>query len=261
MPHPQVDDQMLDSVSRIAREAGSVIMSIYRAGFTVTEKRDASPVTEADVRAEAVILAGLRELAPEIPVVAEESVAAGRLPEVGERFWLVDPLDGTREFIDRNGEFTVNIALVEKGRPVLGVVFAPALGSQGQLYAGRIGQGAHLKDGSGVREIRCRAVPEAGLAVVASRSHGDVDTLRQFLSGRPVDSIRSVGSSLKLCLVAAGQADLYPRLGPTMQWDTAAGQAILEAAGGSVRQLDDGEPLAYGKSGFANREFVACGLT
>jgi len=232
-------------------------MAVYRSDFATRRKDDASPVTEADERAEAHILAALRQLAPQFPIVAEEEVAAGRIPEVGRAFWLVDPLDGTKEFINHNDEFTVNIALVEDGAPTLGVVLAPALG---RLFAGDVAAGgASVEDERGRRSIRCRTVPADGLTVVASRSHGDAAALDAFLAGRKVASIRGAGSSLKLCVIAAGEADLYPRLGRTMEWDIAAGHAVLAAAGGSVETLA-GAPLRYGKAGFENPHFVARGL-
>ena len=246
---------LLDRLTPLMREAGQVIMDVYATDFEVTAKGDASPVTQADAKAEAVILKGLAEIAPGIPVVAEEEVAAGRVPQVGERFWLVDPLDGTKEFINRNGEFTVNIALVEHGVPVLGLVYAPALG---RMFVGADGLGARLDDSSGARTIQCRSVPAEGLTVVASRSHGDAAALDSFLAGRKVASNVSAGSSLKLCLVAAGEADLYPRLGRTMEWDIAAGHAVVRAAGGRVTDLS-GQDLAYGKPGFDNPHFVASG--
>ena len=231
-------------------------MAVYATDFSVRGKGDASPVTEADERAEALILAGLADLDPVLPVLAEESVAAGRVPELGARFWLVDPLDGTKEFISRNGEFTVNIALIENGAPVLGVVLAPALG---RLYAGIVGEGAFV-EAAGVRTpIACRAVPAEGLTVVSSRSHGDAAALDAFLAGRKVAASANAGSSLKLCLVAAGEADLYPRLGRTMEWDIGAGHAVLAAAGGRIDDLA-GRPLGYGKPGFDNPHFVASGL-
>ncbi|WP_414635680.1 3'(2'),5'-bisphosphate nucleotidase CysQ [Aromatoleum sp.] len=245
--------ELLEAVMRIAREAGEVVMAVYETDFAVRGKDDASPVTEADERAEAVILAGLAGLTPEIPVVAEEAVAAGRIPQVSERFWLVDPLDGTKEFIKRNGEFTVNIALIEHGEPVLGVVLAPALGL---LYGGASGIGAFVEDGQGRRTISCRQPPAEGLTVVASRSHGDAAALDAFLAGRKVANLVGAGSSLKLCRVAAGEADLYPRLGRTMEWDIAAGHAVLSAAGGTVKTLE-GAALRYGKPGFDNPHFVA----
>ena len=247
------DPQLLQAVIDITRRAGDLILQVYATDFAVRGKTDASPVTEADERAEALIVPALQMLAPEVPVVAEEAVAGGATPEIGDWFWLVDPLDGTKEFISRNGEFTVNIALVHQGAPVLGVVLAPALG---RLFAGVAGQGAFVEDGTGRRPIRCRAVPDAGLTVVASRSHGDAAALDAFLAGRTVASLVNAGSSLKLCLVAAGEADLYPRLGRTMEWDIAAGHAVLAAAGGQVQTLQ-GQPLRYGKAGFDNPHFSA----
>ncbi|MCB1932938.1 MAG: 3'(2'),5'-bisphosphate nucleotidase CysQ [Candidatus Accumulibacter sp.] len=260
MSHTYSAPLLLESLSRLVRDAGAVVMSVYSTDFGVRGKGDSSPVTEADEKAEAVILAGLAALTPAIPVVAEEAVAGGTIPDVGARFWLVDPLDGTKEFISRNGEFTVNIALVENGEPVLGVVLAPALGACGRLFSGGRSLGAMLEDEGGRRTIRCRPVPSNGLTVVASRSHGDAAALDAFLAGRKVAATTSAGSSLKLCLLAAGEADLYPRLGRTMEWDIAAGHAVLAAAGGSVCRVDDGSPLRYGKTGFENPHFVAAGL-
>jgi 3'(2'), 5'-bisphosphate nucleotidase len=249
-------NELLERVREIAQRAGEVVMQVYVTDFAVRGKDDASPVTEADERAEAVIVSALHALTPEVPIVAEEAVAAGRTPDVGERFWLVDPLDGTKEFISRNGEFTVNIALVEHGTPVLGVVYAPALG---RMFAGAVGGDVFVEDAQGRRSIRCRTVPGEGLTVVASRSHGDAAALDAFLGGRKVASLKNAGSSLKLCLVAAGEADLYPRLGRTMEWDIAAGHAVLAAAGGGVTDLS-GTPMRYGKPGFDNPHFVASGL-
>lgn len=251
----------LGPVEALVREAAEAVMAVYATDFAVRGKDDASPVTEADERAEALILAGLARLAPGVPVVAEEAAAAGRIPDVaGGAFWLVDPLDGTKEFIGRNGEFTVNVALVVEGAPVLGVVLAPALGgAAGTLYAGVVGQGA-WRERDGMREpIAARVAPAEGLTVVASRSHGDAAALDAFLAGRPVAALRNAGSSLKLCLVAAGEADCYPRQGRTMEWDIAAGQAVLVAAGGQVLRIDDGQPLRYGKPGFDNPHFAAWG--
>lgn len=254
---------MLAALANLAREAGDLVMAIYATDFAVRGKGDASPVTEADEQAEALILAGLAQLAPGIAVVAEEAVAAGRTPGVqGGCFWLVDPLDGTREFVSRNGEFTVNIALIADGAPVLGVVLAPAVGGPGgRLFAGAAGHGAWVEDALGRRPIHCRAVPAEGLTVVASRSHGDAAALDAFLAGRRVARLASAGSSLKLCLLAEGAADLYPRHGRTMEWDIAAGHAVLAAAGGQVWLIDGSQPLGYGKPGFENPFFVATGLT
>ncbi|AUN94242.1 3'(2'),5'-bisphosphate nucleotidase CysQ [Pseudazoarcus pumilus] len=246
---------LLEALIPVAREAGRVILDVYSTDFEVRGKDDASPVTEADERAEAVIAQALEAIAPDIPLVAEEAVSAGHIPQVGERFWLVDPLDGTREFISRNGEFTVNIALVEDGEPTLGVVFAPALE---RLFAGAAGVGAFVEEGGERRAITTRTPPAEGLTVVASRSHGDANALAEFLRGRPIAALKNAGSSLKLCLVATGEADLYPRLGRTMEWDIAAGHAVLAAAGGCVDRLDGG-PLTYGKPGFDNPHFVAAG--
>ena len=247
--------ETLQALADIARAAGAVIMAVYATDFAVRGKDDQSPVTEADEAAERLIVPALQALTPDIPVVAEEAVAAGQVPMIGTSFWLVDPLDGTREFVSRNGEFTVNIALVHAGEPVLGVVYAPALG---RLFAGARGAGAWAEDAQGRRAIRCRPVPEAGLTVVASRSHGDAAALEAFLAGRRVAALANAGSSLKLCLVAAGEADLYPRLGRTMEWDIAAGHAVLAAAGGRVADLA-GAPLRYGKPGFENPHFAAWG--
>ncbi len=246
---------LLDALLPEVRAAGEVILEIYATDFSVRGKDDASPVTVADERAEVVLTKALMRMTPDIPVVAEEAVAAGRIPEVGAIFWLVDPLDGTKEFISRNGEFTVNVALIENGRPTLGVVLAPALG---RLFAGAEGVGAFVEDAQGRRTISCRVPPAEGLTVVASRSHGDATALDAFLAGRKVAELRNAGSSLKLCLVAAGEADLYPRLGRTMEWDIAAGDAVLRAAGGVVTTLQ-GETLRYGKPIFENPHFVAKG--
>jgi len=247
---------VLERITQIARAAGDVILEVYATEFEVRDKADASPVTEADKRAEASILAALAVLTPDIPVVSEEAAADGRVPRVGGRFWLVDPLDGTREFVSRNGEFTVNIALIEAGEPTLGVVLAPALG---RVFSGARGAGAFLEEGGKRRAINCRRPPAEGLTVVSSRSHGDREALEAFLAGRRVASSVFAGSSLKFCLLAAGEADLYPRLGRTMEWDTAAGHAVLAAAGGRVTQVG-GEDLPYGKPGFANPHFIAMGL-
>ncbi len=246
---------VLEKILPVVRAAGDLIMIIYGAAFSTWSKQDASPVTEADEKAEDLIVSRLSALIPGIPVVAEEAVAAGSAPEVAGRFWLVDPLDGTREFIRRNGEFTVNIALIEDGAPILGTVFAPALGL---LFAGVVGQGAFIEDQAGRRPIVCRPPPADGLTVMASRSHGDEVALETFLAGRVIKEVRRAGSSLKICLIAAGEADLYPRLGRTMEWDIAAGHAVLAAAGGRLTQAD-GAVMRYGKPGFENPHFIARG--
>jgi 3'(2'), 5'-bisphosphate nucleotidase len=248
----------IEPVARLAREAGALILQVYARDFAVRGKADASPVTEADEIAEACIVAGLHALAPAVPVVAEEAAARGEAPAPGARFWLVDPLDGTREFVSRNGEFTVNIALVEDGLPVLGVVHVPV---QDTLYAGVVGRGAWVEEeGEGGRRspLVCQPAPPEGLRLACSRSHGDEPALQAWLAGRPVASRVAAGSSLKFGLLARGRADVYPRLGRTMEWDTAAGHAVLRAAGGEVRDLR-GAVLRYGKPGFENPHFVAWG--
>jgi sulfate adenylyltransferase subunit 2/3'(2'), 5'-bisphosphate nucleotidase len=246
----------------IVIKAGAEILRIYATDFTVASKDDQSPVTEADGAAERIILEGLARIAPDIPVVAEEEASTGHIPETESRFFLVDPLDGTKEFISRNGEFTVNIALIENGEPIRGAVYAPALG---RLYWGARGEGAYVaevKDGvmGPSTPIRTRLAPAEGLTAVGSRSHGGDETA-EYLKAFHVNTFRAAGSSLKFCLVAEGDADIYPRLGRTMQWDTAAGDAVLRAAGGRVETLD-GETLFYGKtrSGFDNPHFVAFGF-
>jgi 3'(2'), 5'-bisphosphate nucleotidase len=246
---------LLPRIEALARAAGRVIMDVYATDFAVQGKADASPVTAADQRAEALIVPALRELTPGVPVVAEEAQSRGALVEPAARFWLVDPLDGTREFVARNGEFTVNIALVEQGVPVLGVVYLPV---PDRLFAGATALGAWQEDAGGRRRLACRKPPPAGLVVAASRSHGDEAALRAWLGSRPVARWVVAGSSLKFGLLAAGEADLYPRLGRTMEWDTAAGHAVLRAAGGEVEDLD-GRPLRYGKPGYENPHFVARG--
>jgi len=252
--------RIVEGLRAIALEAGRAILDIYAHDITVREKDDRTPVTDADTAAEDIILARLAELTPGIPIIAEEQVAAGKVPEIAERFWLVDPLDGTKEFISRNGEFTVNVALIEAHRPTLGVVYAPA---KGRLFlAGPAGASAAAQAPSGTwsapHSIGVRAAPADGLTVVASRSHRDEKT-DKYLEQFNVHSVISAGSSLKFCLVAAGEADLYPRLGRTMEWDTAAGHAVLAAAGGRVETLD-GASLTYGKAPiFENPFFVARG--
>jgi 3'(2'), 5'-bisphosphate nucleotidase len=221
-------------------------------------------VTAADLEAEKHILARLSATVPGIPVIAEEEAAAGRMDKIDGRFFLVDPLDGTKEFLSRNGEFTVNVAEIENGKPVRGAVFAPA---KGRLFIGEAGSGAFelrtesgkRPDFSGLRRISARKPPQEGLVAVASRSHRDAKT-DEYLAQFPVKDFVSAGSSLKFCLVAAGEADIYPRHGRTMEWDTAAGHAVLAAAGGSVTTID-GRPFLYGKieEGFANPFFVARG--
>jgi 3'(2'), 5'-bisphosphate nucleotidase len=246
----------------LAQEAAREIMMVYASDFAVKSKADLSPVTEADALAEKVILKGLHDLWPDIPVLAEEAASAGHIPVLGNRFFLVDPLDGTKEFTSRNGEFTVNIALIESGRAIMGVVYAPAID---QIYWGEAGNGAGfatcgLNDSLSQttwQQAKTRNTPADGLTVVASRSHMDAATA-DYLKSCAVKTLTSAGSSLKFCLIAKGEADLYPRFGRTMEWDTGAGQAVLEAAGGTVCN-QNGTPLTYGKSdrGFDNPAFIA----
>ena len=255
-------DALAARLADLCSRAGEVVMAVYATDFEVRAKGDTSPVTEADERAEAVLLAGLAELLPGVTVVAEEAVAAGGLPEVPGEFLLVDPLDGTREFTSRNGDFTVNVALVRDGAPVAGAVYAPARSRA--FFGGTTAQQASCEPGAALGEatpIRTRDYPADGLVAVASKSHLDADTAA-FLDRLPLADRRSAGSSLKLCLVAAGEADVYPRFGPTMEWDIAAGHAVLAAAGGQVL-TPDGRPFRYGKveSGLRNGPFVAWGRT
>ena len=254
------DIDLLAHAAALAEQAGAIIMRIRARGFETLTKADRSPVTEADHAAEAAILDGLRQPVAgqmPIPVIAEEEVAAGRLEAAGNCFWLVDPLDGTREFAAGRDNFTVNIGLVRDGRAVLGAVALPAYG---QLYLGIVGQGAVRRDATGEHAIAARPAPPEGLAVLASRHYARDPTLLAYLGTQRIASIDNIGSAAKFVRIAEGAADLYPRLGRTMEWDTAAPQAVLEAAGGSVR-LFDGTPLAYGKPGWENPHFICRGAT
>jgi len=248
--------QLAEELTEIARLAGDEIMKVYAGDFTTARKADQSPVTAADVAAEAVIVAALRRLTPDIPVVAEEEAHAHGLPEQApERFWLVDPLDGTKEFVARNGEFTVNIALVERGTSVLGIVYLPALG---EFYRGHSGVAERSVNGSNFEPIKARALPADGATMTISRSHAADERVKAEALGEHVHDTIVAGSSLKFCRLAEGVADLYPRFGTTMEWDTAAGHAVLAAAGGSVSTVE-GTPLTYGKAGFRNPHFIARG--
>ena len=249
-------EALLEPLVQVARDAGAAILRIYATDFDVRQKADRSPVTDADLQAEHVIVAALSALTPGVPIVSEEAASEARAPQVAERFWLVDPLDGTREFVKRNGEFTVNIALVQDRRPVLGLIYAPALQ---MLYLGAPGHGAHAEIDGRRRPIACRQAPPEGLVVVTSRSHQPTPAWLAMLRGRPVASHTTAGSSLKFGLVASGEADIYPRTGRTWEWDTAAGHAIVAAAGGHVTDADGAE-LHYGKPGFLNPGFMAYGL-
>eukprot|EP01037_Dinobryon_pediforme_P022508 gene22508-23691_t len=260
-----VNDTILNGLIEAALAAGREIMAVYATDFAVEQKDDKSPVTEADRRAEAVILERLARVMPGVPVVAEEEACDGRLPaDLGDRFVLVDPLDGTREFCARNGEFTVNIALIEGGAPRAGAVYAPV---SGRLWVGgetawtaTVAPGGDLPPASARQAIHVRAPANVdGLVVLESRSHPD-PRLEQHLEGLHVAERRKAGSSLKFCLLAEGVADYYPRFGPTMEWDTAAGDAVLRAAGGLTETIE-GDPLHYGKAlvEYHNPDFVARG--
>ena len=244
--------RLVDDLAIAAREAGEAILEIVRRGFEVESKKDTSPVTEADRAAELVILAALARAAPGVPVIAEEEVAAGRIPAHDDTYFLVDPLDGTKEFVRGGDDYTVNIGLIERGVPKLGVVFAPATG---RLHGGCVGEGAWLDEGQGRMAVKTR--PRGDLTTaVASKSHLNQATIDYLQAAVGNCGYVSIGSSLKFCIVAEGKADIYPRAAPTSEWDTAAGHAVLLAAGGLV-DGSDGEPLRYGKPAFLNRAFVA----
>jgi 3'(2'), 5'-bisphosphate nucleotidase len=251
--------RLLEDAATIALRAAEAIMEIYRGDFTVVEKADESPLTQADLNSHRVIVDGLRALTPRLPIVSEES----ELPDHAVRrqwstYWLVDPLDGTKEFVSRNGEFTVNIALVAGNRPALGIVAVPA---REQVYLGSVAERhAELRQRGGARRLAARKFTGDALTVVTSRSHGG-ERLERFVAGLrqrfPELNDVPVGSALKLCILAEGEADLYPRLGPTSEWDIAAAQAVLEAAGGAVWRLDR-RPLDYNaKDSLLNPDFVA----
>jgi 3'(2'), 5'-bisphosphate nucleotidase len=249
-------EEMLDIVCRAALAAGEAILKVYAEEFDVRHKSDKTPVTEADLAAEKIIVDRLMAAFPDIPCVAEELCEAEGPPPSCDRFWAIDPLDGTREFIARNGEFAVLIALIEEGRPVLGVVHGPAVGV---TYAACGPGTATRRHGNRPAEpIHARAPSPEGLVIVHSRSHESSRRLGEFLQDFTVIERKSCGSALKFGVIAAGEGDLYPRFGTTMEWDTAAGQAILEAAGGRVETFA-GAPLAYGKPDFKNEGFLAWG--
>ncbi|HMB48732.1 MAG TPA: 3'(2'),5'-bisphosphate nucleotidase CysQ [Afifellaceae bacterium] len=264
MPLKQLKQEAVDLVET-ALAGGRAVLAVYATDFSVETKSDDSPVSQADRDAEAVILAGLSERFGDIPVVAEERASEGKIPQCGDRFFLVDPLDGTKEFIRRNGEFTVNIGLIEHGTPVAGVVLAPVLGRifvgwNGEAWSGHVDETCTTV--TGLTPIRTRKSTRVPVAV-ASRSHLTPET-EQMLETVGAGERRSIGSSLKFCLVADAEADFYPRMGPTMEWDTAAGDAVLRAAGGRVTTVD-GHNLTYGKSDvagmrpFENPYFLASG--
>jgi 3'(2'),5'-bisphosphate nucleotidase len=259
------DNDLIDALVAAAIAAGGIILTIRDGGLSVEQKADHSPVTEADRAAEAEITTRLHQIAPGVAVIGEEAVSEGRIPEIGNAFFLVDPLDGTREFVQGGNDFTVNIGLIRNGKPEVGVIFVPAMG---KLFGGAVGQGAWRAEVAGGvpgerRPMRVRAAPEGPITVVASRSHRTPETdtfIRKFNVGELINR----GSSVKFCAVAEGKADLYPRMGTTMQWDTAAGEAILRAAGGDV-VTTEGVPLFYGRGpapgadAFRNPWFIASG--
>jgi 3'(2'), 5'-bisphosphate nucleotidase len=254
--HPlRLGAEQLETLCEVARAAGREVMQVYAGDFASYEKADASPLTEADLRADAAIRAGLDAAFPGVFILSEESVSAG--PAVASTFFLVDPLDGTKEFLKRNDEFTVNIALVQDGRCVAGVVLAPALD---QLYFAALGLGAWKRDGAGLTRLQMAdGEADAALRVIGSRSHGG-EALAAWLAKLPcAHTFVAAGSSLKFCKIAEGEADIYPRFGPTSQWDTAAAQCVLEVAGGAVTDLS-GAPLRYGlERPVLNPEFMAVG--
>ncbi len=256
---PDALEQMSTAILQTMLDAGNVVMDVFNTDFEVFGKDDKSPVTEADRRGEEIITAALNEVAPSIPIVGEEAKSEGHCPDIsGGVFWLVDPLDGTKEFIKRGSDFTVNIGLIKDGVPIAGFVLAPALG---KLFWGISGKGAWIadvEDGKTLnkRSIAARQADPNKLVIVASKSHRSPE-LEAWLSHFPNAEHVSIGSSLKLCLLATGEADLYPRLGPTCEWDTAAAHAVLLAAGGSV-EVTGGGPLSYAKdlSTFLNPWFL-----
>ena len=245
---------LLEALIVAARDAGAEILKLVAAGFEVEIKADASPVTVCDRAAEAIILAALATAAPGVPVIAEEEAAAGRIPAHGDTWFLVDPLDGTKEFVRGGDDYTVNIGLIVGGVPRIGVVYQPALDI---LWGGLVGTGALVEEGGTRRAISTRPLGQER-AAIASKSHFNQATADYLEQAVGACGHVSVGSSLKFCLVAQGMADIYPRLSPTSEWDTAAGHAVLLAAGGRV-DGPDGGPLGYGKTAFLNRGFCATG--
>ena len=249
------DDQRLALAIRLAREAAGVILAARKAGVTVAAKGDLTPVTEADHAAERLIVCAIRAEDPGVTVIAEEEVAAGQVGPLGDAWWLIDPLDGTRGFVEGRDEFAVCLGFVRAGRPVLGAIALPA---SNEVFWGMVGHGAWKEDPRGRRPIAARVPPPEGLTVFASRHHANDPRLARFVAGLPVARLVNAASALKFCRVAEGEADLYPRFGRTMEWDTAGAQAIVEAAGGSVTTLA-GLPLTYGKRDFVNPDFVCRG--
>ena len=253
-------DTYAQAINELSRKAGQAVMEIYEKDFAIYDKSDSSPLTEADLAAHTILVEGLNALTPEIPVLSEESNADEQIDRFSwNTYWLIDPLDGTKEFIKKNGEFTINVALIVAGEPVFGVVYAPAIDV---LYWGALGEGAFKQEGDAApAAITVSGVPSVntGWKVVGSRSHQS-DEFKQFMEKLPEAEIIAMGSSLKLCLVAEGKADLYPRLGLTSEWDTAAAHAVVLAAGGQVLSMEDMKPLIYNsrKDTLLNPHFIVC---
>ena len=251
----KLDRKFVNKVVQIAKEAGLIVMQIYNKPFTFQRKRDSSPVTKADLLSEKFISSSLQKLTTKIPVIAEESFSIKKNSrQLKKTFWLVDPLDGTKEFISKNGQFTINIGLIKNGKPIFGVIHAPAKRS---TFFGLVKEkSAYQNSGRSFKKMTVRKKIKSGPMFALSRSHGKGKKLKSFLS--KVKSYKKIemGSSLKFCLVASGRADIYPRFSPTMEWDTAAGQAILEAAGGQVTDIK-GKNISYGKKGYKNPYFIA----
>jgi len=252
-----MSDRLLDVSIEAALAAGEAIMRVYAEPFEVMQKSDQTPVTEADLASERVIVRMLTAAFPDIPIVSEETAPEDGFKPPAARFWCVDPLDGTKEFIAKNGEFAVCIALIEDGRPVLGVVHGPAIATTYAAYGP--GTAIRIKDGDAPEKIGARLPAPEGLTVIHSRTNSNSRRLAEYFQGRAIRDRISCGSALKFGVLAAGEADLYPRFGTTMEWDTAAGQAILEAAGGSVIRVEDGQPMRYAKHDLKNDAFLAWG--
>ena len=254
-----IHDNLLYKALDIAKEAGKVILEVYNTNFKVSYKQDQSPLTIADKRSHKIIVTKLKELTPQFPILSEEGKDIPyEVRRQWEYFWLVDPIDGTKEFINRNGEFTVNIALIEKNRPVLGIIYVPV---KNILYYAQRGKGAFKLEGEKLIRLRVnKNISKNGYRVIISRSHAtrEVD---DFLKDISIKEKISAGSSLKFCLVAEGRADIYPRFSPTMEWDTAAGQAIVEQTRGKVISFETSTPLKYNKVNLLNPWFIATKAT
>lgn len=253
---PEGRRALLEALIAPVREAGEAVEAVRRKGAQARTKADESPVTEADEAAEAIIEAALKTLTPGIPIIGEEAFAAGTSPDVLSDFWLIDPVDGTKEFVRGGKDYTVNAGLVLNHLPVLGVIMMPR---EGTLWAGGVGLGCFREDSDGRREsITTRAIANRPLVILASYRHRDAQTNR-YLSGLPEAKVTGRGSSIKFCMLAEGKGDIYPRWYPCSEWDTAAGHGLLRGAGGEVFDVATGEPLRYAKAGFENTPFIAVG--